>query len=192
MNKLSKEKRQQLILVVLATLLTIAGVWYGIINLQKAKLKDLSQNLGKAQQRLSKVQQAVDAADKIESDLKEATQKLGAIESGMATGDLFSWFVLMLREFQLRYKVDIPQISPEPPSEVNVLANFPYKQVTYIVRGIAYYNDLGKFVADFENQFPYMRVQNLELQPNLSSTPGESEQLAFKMEIVSLVKPTGS
>lgn len=191
MNKLSKEKRQQLILVALATLLIIAGFWYGIINWQKAKLQELSQSLGKAQQRLSKVQQAVRAAEKIEADLKAASLKLSAIENSMASGDLFSWFVLMLREFQSRYKVDIPQISPEPPSEVNLLANFPYKQITYIVRGTAYYNELGKFLADFENQFPYMRVQNLEMQPNLSSTPGENEQLAFKLEIVTLVKPTG-
>jgi hypothetical protein len=191
MNKLSKEKRQQLILVAVATLLVIAGFWYGIINLQKEKLKELSHGVAKAQQRLSNVQKAINAADKIEADLKEATQKLSAVENNMASGDLFSWFVLMLREFQSRYKVDIPQYSPEPPSEVNLLANFPYKQVTYVVRGIAYYNELGKFVADFENQLPYMRVQNLEMQPNLAATPGAHEQLGFKMEIVSLVKPAG-
>ena len=190
MNKPSKEKRQQLILVALATLMVIAGFWYGIINTQKSTLKELSKNLENAQKRLNKVQHAVNSADKIEADLKESTQKLSAIENSMASGDLFSWLVLMLREFQLPYKVEIPQISRETLGDVTLLANFPYKQASYTVRGIAFYNDLGKFLAEFENHFPYMRVQDLEMGPNISSTRGENEKLAFKMEIVTLVKPT--
>ena len=109
----------------------------------------------------------------------------------LASGDLFSWFRLMLLEFQLGHKVDIPQISPEPPGDVTLLANFPYKQETYVVRGIGFYNELGKFVADFENHFPYMRIQNLELQSSVTGNPGEDQKLSFKMDIVTLVKPAG-
>ena len=52
--------------------------------------------------------------------------------------------------------------------------------------------DFGKFVADFENAFPYMRIQNIELDPNPSSSANpsnEPEKLGFKMEIVALVNP---
>jgi len=191
MNKFSKAKRQQLILVALATLLVLAGVWYGVVNFQNDKLGEVSKKLQAAQNRLGKVQAAVKATDRIEEDLKAAAQKLTAIENSMASGDLFSWFVRMLREYQLNYKVDIPQISRELTGDVNLLADFPYKQATYTVRGTAFYNDLGRFLADFENHFPYIRVQNLEMEPNLSSTPGEMEKLSFKMEIVTLVKPSG-
>ena len=40
-----------------------------------------------------------------------------------------------------------------------------YQQASVNVSGTAYYDDLGKFLADFENHFPYMRVQNLNLEP---------------------------
>jgi Tfp pilus assembly protein PilO len=191
MKKLSKEKRQQLVLVILVTMVVIAGFWYGIINLQNAQLGKVSKSLEGAKERLSKVQQAVQSADKIEADLKVATQKIGAIEDGMASGDMFSWFVLMLREFQLNHKVEIPQISRESTGEVLLLPDFPYKQATYTLRGTAFYQDIGKFLAEFENRFTYIRLQNLELEPNPSSIPGEMEKLGFKMEVLALVKPTG-
>ena len=188
MKKLSKTKRQHLILIVLATAVVIAGCWYGIINRQKAKLREVAKHLADAEQRLSKVQQAVKSADKIEADLKAAIQKLSAIEDGMASGDLFSWFVLKLREFQLNYKLDIPQISRETLGEVTLVPGFPYKQAAYTVRGTGFYQDLGKFIADFENHFPYFRVEKLELEPGLSGTPGDMEKLAFKMDLITLVK----
>jgi hypothetical protein len=191
MNKLSKEKRQQIILVALATLVVIGGFWYGLIEFQKTKIGEVSKHLGAAEQRLNRVQQAVRAADKIERDLKVASQKLSAIEDTMAAGDLFSWFVLMLREIQLNHKLDIPQISRETVGDVTMLPDFPYKQAVYTVRGTAFYQDFGKFIADFENHFPYFRVEKLELELNLSSTPGGMEKLAFRMDIVTLVKPTG-
>lgn len=191
MKKLSKEKRQQLVLVVLITSVVIAGFWYGIINLQKVQLSKASKNLQEAEHRLNKVQQAVKSADKIEADLKDASQKLSAIEDGMASGDMFSWFVLKLREFQLNHKVEIPQISRESTGDVLLLPDFPYKQATYTLRGSGFYQEIGKFLADFENRFTYIRLQNLELEPNPSSIPGEMEKLAFKMEVVALVRPTG-
>ena len=69
---------------------------------------------------------------------------------------------------------------------------FPYRAALFNVRGTAYYHDFGKFLADFENAFPYLRIQNIELDPNVSSaanTQSEPEKLAFKMEIVALVNP---
>ena len=73
-----------------------------------------------------------------------------------------------------------------------MFGKFPYKAAIFNVRGTAYYHDLGKFLADFENAFPYLRVQNLELEPAANSsatTTGEAEKLAFKMEIVALINP---
>jgi len=62
------------------------------------------------------------------------------------------------------------------------------------VRGTAYYHDLGKFIADFENAFPYVRLLNLEMEPvglpSPASNPEEQEKLSFKMDIVTLIKPT--
>jgi hypothetical protein len=57
------------------------------------------------------------------------------------------------------------------------------------IGGTSYYHDLGKFIADFENQFPLFRVLNLEMEPAPSVAGAEKEKLSFKMDVVALVKP---
>ena len=109
----------------------------------------------------------------------------------MASGDMYSWIILTVNTFKENYKLDIPQFSREVPSEVGMFTKFPYRAAVFHVRGSAFYHDFGRFVADFENAFPYMRIQNIELDPNASSAnaSNEPEKLAFKMEIVALVNP---
>jgi hypothetical protein len=55
------------------------------------------------------------------------------------------------------------------------------------ISGSAHYHDIGKFVADFENQFPTSRILNLDISPSSVTAADEKEKLAFKMDIVSLV-----
>ncbi|WP_310582835.1 hypothetical protein [Deinococcus sp.] len=59
------------------------------------------------------------------------------------------------------------------------------------MRGSAHYQDFGRFLADFENNFPCIRVQNIELDP-VGAIAGSDhrEKLNFKMELVTLVRPT--
>ena len=47
-------------------------------------------------------------------------------------------------------------------------------------------------VADFENQFPYLRVLNLSLEPSSAAAGNDREKLSFKMEVAALVKPSTS
>jgi hypothetical protein len=111
----------------------------------------------------------------------------------MATGDLYAWTINTLRQFKLSYKVEIPQFSQiDGPKDMNMLAGFPYKQANMTISGTALYHDFGKFVSDFENQYPYMRVLNLSLEPISAIVGADHEKLAFKMEIAALVKSTAS
>ena len=48
--------------------------------------------------------------------------------------------------------------------------SFPFKQVKFTITGTAYYHDLGKFIANFENTFPHIRVVNLQIQPDPSAS----------------------
>lgn len=193
MNSLSKEKRNQLVLVVLLTGGVLAGLWFGLIRFQQARLDQLAQGKLVAAQKFDQVKQAIETADVVEAKLGEARQRLAKIESSMASGDLYSWTIDTLRKFKVGYKVEIPQFSQiDGPKEMNMLAGFPYKQANMTITGTAFYTDLGKFVADFENQFPYMRVLNLSLEPVPSLAGADKERLAFRLEIAVLVKSSAS
>ena len=72
---------------------------------------------------------------------------------------------------------------------VDLLPGYPYKQIKLSLIGTAYYHDLGKFIADFENAFPHMRLVNLEVEPSPGTTgPESAERLGFRMDVVILVK----
>ncbi len=193
MNKLSKQKRNQLLLVVLLTVGVLAGLWFGLIGFQQQNLERLAQSKTAAEQKLEQIKQAVETADLVEAQLAEVGQRLSKIEGSMATGDLYSWTIDTLKKFKLGYRVEIPQFSQiDGPKEMNMLAGFPYKQANMTISGTAFYSDFGKFVADFENQFPYMRVLNLSLEPIPAMVASEKERLAFRMEIAALVKTGAS
>lgn len=193
MNSLSKEKRNQLVLAVLLTVGGVAGLWFGLIRFQQQSLALLAQSKISSEQKLEQVRQTIEAADVIETQLAESQKRLAKIESTMASGDLYSWTINTLRQFKLGYKIEIPQFSQiDGPKEMNMLPNFPYKQANMTISGTAFYNDLGKFIADFENQFPYMRVLNLTLEPMPPLAGSEREKLSFRMEIAALVKTTAS
>lgn len=193
MNKLSKEKRNQLVLVALVTSGLLAGLWLGLIRYQQQSLGVLAQSKIASEQKLEQVKEAIESADQIESQLAEARQRLSKIEATMASGDLYAWTINTLRQFKLGYRVDIPQFSQiDGPKDMNMLAGFPYKQATMTISGTAFYTDFGKFIADFENQFPYMRVLNLSLEPVPALVGSDKEKLAFRMEIAALVKANPS
>ncbi len=189
-SKLSKEKRNNLILVVLITLAALGGLGFGLVKYQYENLTRLATRKATATRKLQQMEDAVKNSARIESDLAEAKQQLTQLESDVGpSGDLYSWVIGTVRTFKAPYKeVEIPQFSQIGPlSEMTMLPGFPYKQASMTVAGKAHYHDLGRFLADFENRFPHIRILNLGL--DVDSSPQEPEMLAFRMDIVTLVKP---
>lgn len=198
-SKLPKPKRNQLFLVAGITVVVLGGLGFGLIKWQYASLRALDDKQQVAEKHLARVADAIKHSDQIKANYAAKHKLLAEQEEGMASGDLFSWLVNTLRTFKLDYRVDIPQISqPTTPDAVNLLPDFPFKQVTLKIGGTAYYQDLGEFVAGFENHFPHIRVVNLTLEPAAGvggalASPDKDkvakEKLAFTMDIVTLVKP---
>ena len=190
MIKISKEKRTHIVLVLILTAGAIGGLWFGLISYQKAKLAEVAKKIGDAQQQLGKIKAVVTNASLVAVDLKKASDQVNTIESGMATGDLFSWMVSSLKQFNTpQFKVEMPQFGPPVVTETTMFPNYPYKQAVVAVAGTAYYWDFGKFLAEMENHFPYTRIQNLTLEPAPPANPDEKEKLSFRMEVVALIKP---
>ncbi|HEY9175788.1 MAG TPA: hypothetical protein VI136_26205 [Verrucomicrobiae bacterium] len=190
MNSLPKERLRQAAAVLIVAAAVLAGLWYTLINSQERRLADLGKRIAAAQQELDKMRKAVAGAKDLEANLNAASETLEAIEAEMASGDLFSWQVNVIKQFKGPHPVDIPQFGQPVEKDAAPLPKFPYRQVSIPIAGTAYFHDLGKFLADFENQFPYARIQNLELEPASAASGAEREKLTFRMDVVTLVKPT--
>lgn len=192
MKKIPKEKQMHLVLVAILTVGIMGGLWFGIVTSQKDKLRDIANKHKNLQQQSEKMLKTIKEGSEVEVSLATVTNRLASIEGAMplASGDLFSWINSSIKQFNVpSYKVDMPQFSSPTVSDVHMFPNFPYSQALVSVSGSAYYYEFGKFMADLENHFPYLRVQNLSLEPGFGSTAEEKERLSFRMEIVTLVKP---
>ena len=193
MNKLSKDKRNKLILVIFATVVVLAGMWFLLIKSIEDRLDQLSSQRQAAQQKLEQVKKSIATADLVEQQLATHSEQLQDLEQGMAAGDLYSWAINSIRQFKNPYRVDIPQFSQiDGPKDTSAMAKFPYQQATLTIAGTALFSDFGRFVADFENAFPYIRVQGLTLEPAPADSENSDGKLQFRMDLVALVRPTTS
>jgi hypothetical protein len=193
MNRISKTKRNQLLLTGVVIAAVIAGLWFTLIKAQQDKVTAIGREREAAEKKLAMVTRALGDADKLEAAVGEASARLGKLETGMASGDLYSWAINTLRRFKQPYaKIEIPQFSQiDGPKPTSMLASFPYQQASLAIGGTAQFHDFGRFIADFENAFPYVRVQNLQLEPLPAASAGDQdkEKLSFRMDIIALVKP---
>jgi len=200
MKNLPKEKRDRIVLTTLGGLAVVAGLYFGLIGPQTRSLAEAARKKTEQEDRIASAERLVANVSQVEKNLERVTGNLLAVEETMAFGDMYSWVIQTVTGFKGTspdgYKIEIPQFSREVATEVGMFPKFPYKAVAFHLRGTARYHDFGRFVAEFENAFPFLRIQNIELEPASASaasagTPGPdtAEKLAFKFEIVALVKP---
>jgi Tfp pilus assembly protein PilO len=190
MNKLPKEKRDQLILVCMGTLFLLILIVFGLIRPQYDNISAINAKIDAARNDLQSKEDTIKKADTVSTQLADLTYTLTQAEGDMVSGDPAQWIYNTIRNFKEHYKVDISVNSQLSMGEVDLLPHFPYKQLKVTVGGTTYYHDLGKFIADFENAFPHTRIANLTLEP-VGGTGDNSEKLTFRMDIIALANPTG-
>ena len=188
-SKLPREKRNKLILVGMGTFL-VAGAFYSlVISQQNQNLVLLADKKVEVQASQRRVLDAIRRAGATEADLATAQKALAEAEADIASGDLYSWTINTLRPFKAAHKVNIPQFGPlGAVTEVDLLPGFPYKQASLSLASTAHFHDLGRFLADLENQFPHFRVVNLSLDLDPSPAPEDRETVSFKLDLITLVK----
>jgi hypothetical protein len=195
-KKLKPEQQQKLLLTVVGTIVAIVALYYGLIRTQMAQLKTERSMAVQLESKVADAERLLKRAAEIQKEVDETSAKLMAIEETMApaNNDLYAWMFKLVTKFQEGRKVEVRQISREVPCEVGIFPAFPYAAIPASVDGQGKYHEIGKFIADFENQYPWFRVQNLELRPIGGAASGDDkDMLAFKLEIVALIaKPSGS
>ena len=190
MNKLPKDKRDKLILVAIITLSASAAIWFLLINPQRQTLRTVRSDTQKSEEQLARGNNTLKTQAQVTEHFKQATLALQEREAAMAApNDMYSWLIQTLNAFRANYRVEIPQFGRELPAEVGIFPKFPYRAALFSVRGTAHYHDFSKFLADFENAFPFIRVQNIELTPTTEASGETREKLSFKMELLTLVRP---
>jgi hypothetical protein len=201
MNKLSKEKRDRLVLVSIGAGAILAVLYFFVVAAQQQELRDYASKVSAAQDKLSKAEMWQRMAPNIEAQLAEQRKQLEGKHDGLAPVDKFKWFYDTIEGFIAQHKVQLVDITREP--EVGpawLLPNYPYQAATFGVKCKAFFHDFGAFLAEFENRFPYMRVQNLELEPESAARTATRDgrggtaqmppqTLNISLRVVTLIRP---
>lgn len=187
MNNLTKEKKQQLGVVAMITVALLVGIWFGLVNAQQKRRADIlgktegvKKQLAEADTLLKKEDEIADALDRADQELRDREATLPPLSSA------FQWMIGVANA-SIKPDSSLANFITSAPGnagDVGILPSFPYKAVTYSVSLSGFFADFGKFLADFENERPYLRVQNLTLIP-ASALPGD-EKLTFNFDVVSL------
>jgi len=188
MKKLSSDKRNKLIMVIAGTLVVIGLVYFFLIAPQNEKNRKLAAETKDQVAKLKKMKEAFLQAGATTNSVAQISALTKIAEEDMATGDLFAWTYDTMRQFKVGRHVDITSIGQPVEGPVDLLPNFPYRQIKFQIIGNGFYHDIGRFTADLENKFPHARIINL----SVDTTGGPEvvgEKLAFRMEIAALVKP---
>jgi hypothetical protein len=214
MNKLSKEKRDKLIMVCLGTGCLLALLNFFLIGAQQDSLSELDRIIADKKDKVQKANQMVTMAPRIQSNLHANQRVLDTKEDRMAAPvDQYRWITELVPPFMTAHNVNFEECTPKPRIELpGLLPKFTdYKSAVFGVKATARFHDFGKFLADFENEFPYMTIQNLKMRPEgaknvralsgpesllrpagrnaRAEIPEPSEKLLFDMKIVTLIKP---
>ena len=187
MKRLPPAKRNQLIIIIAATIGALCLIYFALISPQKDANEKLAKDISARRTTLDTAKNVIKNADQIATNLTALTELLGRAEEDLASGDVNAWFYERIRSFKSNYKVEIPSVTAANVTDCDLLPGFPYKQVKVTISGTAFYHDLGKFVADFENNFPHMRLENLSVEP--ANQTGGGEKLAFRLDVIALIKP---
>jgi len=200
MTKITKTQRDQLIVVAIVAVALMAALWSLVVAAQDKELAATKAYCIKARDKLKNASAEVNRAEKIGLELTNCMQQLNQREATFAPArEPYSWMVEVMGHFYLppeevhRYK-SVSNIDFKPPeiSEKGVIGNFPYKWARFHITGEGHYHDFGKFIANFENAFPYFSIQNLEI-----SVPGirqaqDPDMLAYSFDIVTPQMPSGA
>jgi hypothetical protein len=207
--KLSKDKRNQLVLTVILTLAAGAVIWQLLIQSTRDAIERHGERSKDANEKLEDAQGYVSKAAALQSEANQLSNLLAGLEATMADHqDPFLWARDLINDAkepfpELQLSVDAPLAK-----DVEMIGEFPYKALVFKVSGEGFFDQFGAFIAAFENANPMFRTQNLEVAPvpvspssveaaasssKKAVTPESdpsSEKLSFKFEVVALTQPS--
>lgn len=206
MTKLSKDKKQKLILICIC-IAGIVGVLYTyVLAAQKEVLNGHRNRTDNLRDKLLRAERAVKSRRILTEQFAESKAKLDLLQKDMAPANQYYWFLSLLNDFVARnkFKANFFQDLSQPQTNtVGLLPEFPYQSVVFTVTASGHYHEVGRFLAQFENEYPLVRFVDLRLLPDsaglgggrvlrsVESGSGAGERLGVVFKVYALMLPPG-
>ncbi|MBC8001003.1 MAG: hypothetical protein H7X97_00325 [Opitutaceae bacterium] len=188
--RISREKKLELLRLALLTVVGLFVVYVILIQPQQRALMESFADVRRVEDKIDASKRKVDKADVFKEELLEGEKKLKAVEEGIVTGDPYLWIINTMRKFQVPGRLEVTNFDP-PQFQDSASGFHPtgYRLASFGVSGTGFYQDYVQFLWRFEKAFPNLRIQRLELEPaTLAPSAEDVEKLAFRMQVIALVK----
>lgn len=194
MRKLSKDKKDSLILTSLGTVFFCVFALQFFVAGQQKSIRNFENEIKKMKGNVSKLNKLNSMEQLITRDFNTATNKISRLESFMAQGDPFSWVIAKTEEFNRNHSSVNLTVRTGNRDQHPVFPGFEYESMRFKIVGDATFHELGSFISDIENTNPFVRIENLQMSENNGIPPtGTSswepdERLDFSFDFVVLLK----
>jgi len=195
MNKLPKDKRDKLLLICFAIVGIVLVLYFLVLSDMKDEQAVLGTKLTSLKDKIDKSEMLMKKQSDFQAHSEQLRKALNDRQAQMPKpGEDHVWFLRIMEDRRAKFNLDISVIRNPEPADPGVLPKFPFKGVAFNVTLIGGYTDFGRFLADFENSYPYMRVQILSVSPDLQQGTGaggsaeDASKLRFNFRVISLVK----
>jgi Tfp pilus assembly protein PilO len=197
MNKLSKDKRDKLILICLGMVGIIAVVYFFLLTDMKDEYATLGTKITSLHDKVDRSQRLLKRQAELQARADELRKQLDQEQIHMPRpAQDHVWFIKIMEDRRAKFNLDINEIRNPEAWDPGVLPKFPFKGVSFTVSLIGSYTDFGRFLADFENSYPYMRVQLMNVTTDVPQglpgvaqpAPGDATKLRFNFRVISLIK----
>lgn len=196
MNSWPPGTRNRLVFVLLVGVGVLMLIWFGVGSPLQARLKIANGKADLARMQLQLAQAGQDKGPYYRAMVEERTEEMKNLESTMAeTPNVLGWAYGTMTPYFKVHNITASTWDRTVLSDVDVPPEVPYQLATIGVSGMAHFHAFGKFLADFENSFPFMKVKSVTLQTvapgfvDLVQEPEDQERLRFRLEYQILALP---
>lgn len=194
MNNLPKAKRDQLILISVFTAGIIAALIFFVMDSQRVQLKQTAVKTETMRTKLTLADKLSREEPQLTERLQSTVKSLGTREALLAPErDTYAWLLQNMAQFLSTHRgagITPAGISQPDVTEAMLLPKFNYKAATFHVKANGFFHDFGRFVADLETEFPYVRVQNVDMVRVNGGALNDPEKLNISFDMVMLMQPS--
>lgn len=183
LRNLPKEKIQHLLLVGILSLIAVCAIFmfwisdrYGIWKSSREKVNQLIPQIEAAER-------AGQAETQNEALRRQLISLVEIQKTKMVTGDLFSWGLREMTLFAEKYPVQMTSLRPGQRTPHPRESGYETYGISVDLKGG--YDEIGQFIAAFENRFPTAQIRSMSF---LAGDSAAAERMAT-LEIGFLIWP---
>lgn len=174
-----------MVALAIGAIMVIGGLWYFGVSAKQRELLATRDKSAKLEKQVHDAESLMRRGDEIGETLQAKSDLLAKREATLTPDrDSYAWLINAMNTFlQSHTNINIDTYSQPEISDTGSIPHFPYRWATFHLRGSGFYQDIGKFFADFENTYPYYRIQDVNLAPG-SGPAMEPEKLGVTFDII--------